>query len=397
MKRPCIAIDVSKGKSCYQCWINEEEKLTNPKFIEHSSIGFEEILEATKKLEKETNEKPIVVFESTGVYHKTLQCYLQIHNIDFIILSPLASAKVRKSNIRSTKTDKKDCKNIAKAYFMKNFKLYENSDEIYDKLLDYGRYYQYLTNQLRKIKIQFRLLLDINFPNFDKLYSNMYTEYPLTLLKKYNHPFKIKNKKPETIAKYLESNTSHTYTQCLKEAQLIINYCKSTVPGCLESSINCELLSSVVEQIDNKIKEQKECERKMISLAKEVYYYGLLVTIPGISDNLASRIIGEIRDINRFDNANSLVAYTGIDPSIYQSGDKDGLHLKITKKGNKNLRCLLYLAVRNTLLRDNKITDYYKKKIAAPYHMNREAAKIACMNKLVRIIYSMCKTGCIFQ
>lgn len=152
MKRPCIALDVSKWSSHYQGWINEDKKCGNPKKIEHNKEGFQEIIAKAKELEGITNEKPIVVFEATGVYHRALQCFLNENNMDYIIISPLASAKVRKSNIRSTKTDKKDCKNIAKVYFVKDLNIYNQNDEIYDKMLDLSRYYQYLTAQLKKTK-----------------------------------------------------------------------------------------------------------------------------------------------------------------------------------------------------------------------------------------------------
>lgn len=66
MKRPCVALDVSKGSSHYQGWINEDKKLGNPKKIEHNQEGFREILAKAKELEGITNEKPIVVFEATG-------------------------------------------------------------------------------------------------------------------------------------------------------------------------------------------------------------------------------------------------------------------------------------------------------------------------------------------
>ena len=71
-----------------------------------------------------------------------------------------------------------------------------------------------------------------------------------------------------------------------------------------------------------------------------------------------------------------------------------GEHLRITKKGNKELRCLLYLACGITIQTDNKIHDYYNKKIADG--LCRKSARIACMNKLLRVIYSMCKNGCEF-
>lgn len=394
MKQPCVAVDVSKSKSHYQGWISIDKKCGNAKCIEHNKIGFQEISDKLKELEGITNEKPVVVFESTGVYHRSLQQYLEDNEIGYIIISPLASAKIRKSNIRSTKNDKRDCKTIARAYFEKDFPLHKKSDEIYDNLREMNRYYHYLTEQLKKCKVQFKLLLDIVFPKFD-LYMKEYSEIPMTLFSKYHHPDEIKNKHPETLAKYLVSKTCHHYNYCLKEAINIIKYCNECQSGCSKDSVDCVLFSEVIEQIKNKVEEQNLYLQKIIDLAKDLPNYELLLTIPGISNNLAARILAEIGDLSRFPRAKSLVAYAGIDPNVYQSGENDGLHLKITKKGNKELRCLLYLAIQNTVQGNNVIADYYHKKIATA--LPSKVAKVACMNKLLRIIYSMCKNGVIFQ
>ena len=394
MKQPCVAVDVSKSKSHYQGWISIDKKCGNAKCIEHNKIGFQEISDKLKELEGITNEKPVVVFESTGVYHRSLQQYLEDNEIGYIIISPLASAKIRKSNIRSTKNDKRDCKTIARAYFEKDFPLHKKSDEIYDNLREMNRYYHYLTEQLKKCKVQFKLLLDIVFPKFD-LYMKEYSEIPMALFSKYHHPDEIKNKHPETLAKYLVSKTCHNYNYSLKEAINIIKYCNECQSGCSKDSVDCVLFSEVIEQIKNKVEEQNLYLQKIIDLAKDLPNYELLLTIPGISNNLAARILAEIGDLSRFPRAKSLVAYAGIDPNVYQSGDNDGLHLKITKKGNKELRCLLYLAIQNTVQSNNAISKYYYKKIATG--LPSKAAKVACMNKLLRIIYSMCKFGVIFQ
>ena len=394
MKQPCVAVDVSKSKSHYQGWISIDKKCGNAKCIEHNKIGFQEISDKLKELEGITNEKPVVVFESTGVYHRSLQQYLEDNEIGYIIISPLASAKIRKSNIRSTKNDKRDCKTIARAYFEKDFPLHKKSDEIYDNLREMNRYYHYLTEQLKKCKVQFKLLLDIVFPKFD-LYMKEYSEIPMALFSKYHHPDEIKNKHPETLAKYLVSKTCHHYNYCLKEAINIIKYCNECQSGCSKDFVDCVLFSEVIEQIKNKVEEQNLYLQKIIDLAKDLPNYELLLTIPGISNNLAARILAEIGDLSRFPRAKSLVAYAGIDPNVYQSGENDGLHLKITKKGNKELRCLLYLAIQNTVQGNNVIADYYHKKIATA--LPSKVAKVACMNKLLRIIYSMCKNGVIFQ
>lgn len=112
MKRPCVALDVSKGSSHYQGWINEDKKLGTPKKIEHNQEGFQEILAKAKELEGITNEKPIVVFEATGVYHRTLQHFLEENGMDYIIVSPLASAKVRKSNIGQPRRIKRTARTL---------------------------------------------------------------------------------------------------------------------------------------------------------------------------------------------------------------------------------------------------------------------------------------------
>ena len=68
---------------------------------------------------------------------------------------------------------------------------------------------------------------------------------------------------------------------------------------------------------------------------------------------------------------------------------------KYRQEGNKELRCLLYLSIQNTVQRNNVISKYYHKKIATG--VPPKVAKVACMNKLLRIIYSMCKFGVIYQ
>ncbi len=395
MKSPCVSVDVSKGKSHFQGWIDVDHKCGNPKCISHTKSGFDEILKKLKELEGITNEKPIVTFESTGVYHKNLQTYLDEKNIKYVIISPLVSAKVRKSNLRSTKTDRKDCKTIARAYFEKNFFIHQKSDEIYENLRNMNRYYQYLVKQLTKMKYQYKSYLSVLFPNYEEVHVKTYNEISLSLFKKFHHPDEIKNKKPESLAKYLEKTTCHKYDYCYREAKAIIEFCNNCQAGCFKNDMICDLFAIVVEQVIQKKEEKELFEKQFIDYAKAIDNYSLLVTIPGIKGNIASRLLAEIGDISRFKNAHSLIAYAGIDPNVYQSGEKGGLHLKITKKGNKNLRTILYQAIENSLKSNNKISDYYKRKIATG--MNSEVAKVACMNKLVRIIYSMCKFGLAFQ
>jgi transposase len=48
--------------------------------------------------------------------------------------------------------------------------------------------------------------------------------------------------------------------------------------------------------------------------------YSLLLSIPGVGEATATTILAEIDDIKRFPGVKQLVAFAGIDPSVFESG-----------------------------------------------------------------------------
>ena len=397
MKGFCISLDVSKGSSFYQGFKGIDEPITKPKKIEHNLEGFKELLNLKEKIRKEYNEECVVIFESTGVYHRSLQTYLDEHDFKYTIISPLLSAKVRKSDIRGTKTDSKDCASIAKVFYLKELRIYSKVDEIYADLKEKNRYYDFLMDEMKRWKIEFRRLLDIIYPGFDKIYNDLYGNFIQAFLLEYSHPEIIRKRRLDTIAKFLEKHTCHTEVYCIRQAQTIKEYAENCASGCSSKSYLVNQFDTVIHNLNAQIKHLKIVLEEIVELAKTLPNYDSIKSIPGIGDNLAARILAEIGDVLRFNNARQLVAFSGIDPQIYQSGQISGLHLKISKKGNKKLRCLLYLAVTCMIKtsRETVIVDFYKKKKADG--LASKSALVASMNKLVRIIYSLCKNGCLFK
>ena len=397
MKGFCISLDVSKGTSFYQGFKGIDEPITKPKKIEHNLEGFKELLNLKEKIRREYNEECVVIFESTGVYHRSLQTYLDEHDFKYTIISPLLSAKVRKSDIRGTKTDSKDCTSIAKVFYLKELRIYSKVDEIYADLKEKSRYYDFLMDEMKRWKIEFRRLLDIIYPGFDKVYDDLYGDFIQAFLLEYSHPEIIRKRRLDTIAKFLEKHTCHTEVYCIRQAQTIKEYAENCASGCSSKSYLVNQFDTVIHNLNAQIKHLKIVLEEIVELAKTLPNYDSIKSIPGIGDNLAARILAEIGDVLRFNNASQLVAFSGIDPQIYQSGQISGLHLKISKKGNKKLRCLLYLAVTCMIRtsRETVIVDFYKKKKADG--LASKSALVASMNKLVRIIYSLCKNGCLFK
>lgn len=142
----------------------------------------------------------------------------------------------------------------------------------------------------------------------------------------------MKNNNPETLAKYLIKETCHHYNEAIKEANKIIEYYKNCCSRLSKESINCQVLKDLILQLNEKIQEQDNCLNQIIDLAKDLPNYELLLSIPDISNNLASRILAELGDINRFSRIRQITAYALLNPHINQSDGNEGLHLKITKK-----------------------------------------------------------------
>lgn len=401
MKGPIVSIDVSKGKSDYQAFKDLNVKYTGSRSIKHNKEGFDEIVNLVREMEKKLETEVCVVYEATGVYHRVLKKVLEDNNIKQFIINPLLSAKTRKNDsLRSPKTDKLDPKSIAKTYYSHSLHNSHKQETIYHELRELSRYYEDILVHIRKDKVAFRAQLDIVFPGYDTLYDDLYGPVALAIIEKYPHPEMLQKKKINTVSKVIQSKTCHRQAMSDTMADKAIEYSKTIYSGCDKDDIEVLILQRFIKKLKEDMAEAERTIGEMIKLAQELPDFSIIKSIPGIGDNLAARIIAELGDMTRFKKKNELVAFAGLDPRISESGQNDGDHMHITKKGNKRLRCLLYLAVTCSIRLkrdDNSIKDFYIKKKQQSNPMCSKAAKTACASKLVRIIYSMCKTGELYQ
>ena len=176
-------------------------------------------------------------------------------------------------------------------------------------------------------------------------------------------------------------------------AEKIAAYAKTHVSGASPDSYRVEELKMMAARAKAIAEDSEAIMDSMISKAMVLPEFDLLKTIPGIADITATRLIAEIGDINAYPKADSLIAYTGLDPAVMQSGQMTGEHMHITKKGNSHLRATLYVAVTNMIMTkaDNMITRYVLKKKNSG--LSYKAAVIAGCSKLLRLIHAMLRNG----
>ena len=109
----CLAIDVAKSKSMVTLISSCGEVLIEPYEINHSINDFTNLLNRINKFKLENIS---VIMESTGIYHRPIERYFLEHNFKVFVINPIYG-KMRKRNIRKTKTDKEDCFNLANLFF----------------------------------------------------------------------------------------------------------------------------------------------------------------------------------------------------------------------------------------------------------------------------------------
>ena len=135
--------------------------------------------------------------------------------------------------------------------------------------------------------------------------------------------------------------------------------------------------------------EIEEIEKEITSLMDEIH--SPITTIPGMGVRMGAMILAEIGDFSSFDSADKILAYAGMSPSTYQSGQLNNCHSHMEKRGSKYLRYALFNATRYVCLWEPSFAAYLAKKQAEGKHYYVAISHAA--KKLVRLIFAMEKSG----
>jgi transposase len=114
----------------------------------------------------------------------------------------------------------------------------------------------------------------------------------------------------------------------------------------------------------------------------------LLVTIPGIADTTAARLLAECRSIRAFDSARAYAAFAGLVPTERQSGTLRG-RPRLSKLGSGRLRLALYWPAISAM-RCNPLLKPFAARLAA-HGKHKMVIVAAVMRKLLHQVYGVLK------
>ena len=376
-----VGIDIASEKhDC--CILGEHNKKLESFSFSNTRDGFISLLAACKKYAEPEQTK--IGLESTGIYGDNLRDFLRRNGYEIRTFNPLLIKKsIQATTLRKTKTDKSDASFLA-AYLARELpdpdpQISYHISEL--KSLTRARFS--VVGACSKAKTQLKALLVQVFPEFHTAFSDVFGVAAIAILRKYPTAKKLSAAKKTAVAKILSEASRHRLGE--EKAAMLIDLAKNSV-GCHSETKALEM-QYYLDQIELNTAYIRRYEAAIREIMNEID--SPITTIPGIGLVLGAMILAELGDVTRFATPEKVLAFAGLDPSIYQSGKYTPASGTMVKRGSPQLRWALLMAARSTIVHNPNIAIYYQKKLSEGKHYNVICSHIA--KKLVRILYSLLK------
>ena len=381
-----VGIDVAKDK--HDCFItnSDGEVLFKAFTILNNREGFETLFQRIESVTEDLT-KVKVGLEATGHYSYNLLGFLLDKGLPTFLINPLHTNLFRKSlSLRKTKTDKVDARTIASMIMSDvNLKSYSNTSYHNEELKSLTRYRFDKVKERATLKSSVSRLVCILFPELENLVPTLHMVSVYALLSEFPGASAIANAHLTRLTNLLNESSKGRYD---KDTAILFREAARSSIGSHMPAKSLELKHTIklIRELDAEI---EEIENEIKNIMDEIN--APILTIPGISYRMGAMILAEIGDFSRFDSPDKILAYAGMSPSTYQSGQLDNCYAHMEKRGSRYLRYALYNATKYVCHWDESFGAYLAKKRAEGKHYNVALSHAA--KKLVRLIYHLERTG----
>ena len=381
-----VGIDVAKDK--HDCCIlgSDGDMLFSPFTIPNTLYGFDELYEKIGSLTDDVSEIKVGL-EATGHYHLNLLRSLLDNGLPSFVINPLHTNLFRKGqSLRKTKTDKVDAASIAMMLLTdKTLKPYSETSYHNEELKSLTRYRFDKVQERSRLKVSVSRLVSILFPELEKMVPTLHMNSVYALLSEFPGASHIASAHLTRLKHLLYDASKGHYG---RDIAISIRDAASSSIGTAIPSKSMELKHTIhlIQVISAEIDEIEAAINEIMDSLNSP-----ITTIPGLKNRMGAMILAEVGDFSRFDSADQILAYAGLSPSTYQSGQLTSSHSRMEKRGSRYLRYALFNATQYVCIWDPTFKAYLAKKRSEGKHYYVAISHAA--KKLVRLIYRMQLTG----
>lgn len=372
----CCGIDVAKRKHMAAILSAEGQVIQAPLSVANTRAGFDQLRQALATL-----GGPVTIgLEATGHYWLALYDDLTRQGYPVVVFNPLQIHAFRKSGVRKVKNDRSDAVWIAEYLRFGGHPPTSPTLPVWLQLKELSRFRFHLSDQIGDGKRKLLSVLDRVFPEYETAFSSVFLAASRRLLAAAASAHEIAEFDLAELAQLLQSASRGRFGQA--QAEIVQNLARQSVGVTFLADAAQVEMRCLLAQIDLLEEQRRQVDQAVEQLMAQVPQF--LITIPGVGPVTAAAILAEIGDVNRFETVEKLVAYAGIDASVYQTGEFEATQRHMSKRGSPYLRHALWQAATAALLHNPELKAYYARKRQEGKH-HGTALGAVCRKLLARI------------
>ena len=383
-----VVVGVDPGKDYHQFAVLDEygDQIGKSFSVPVSYEGYEDKL--WQRLGRITGEcgtaEVVFAIENACNLWKTLAGYMTVKGYQVVLVSPLTTRCSRPLMSHDfSKTDPKDAFLVARNAQQGHYNRYRLNSSRIESLHQLSISYSKLLKDRVKNIQRLRSFMDNVFPEYMKIFPDISVDSSLYLLGRYflpHHFLKMETGKELLAIKRISQGNygKEKLTQLKDQAKESIGLQEP-----VEETSQRLILDSWIESIRLIKDRMKVIEKEMVRLASESESFELLISLKGVSDLSAARLIAECRDFEGVSHYGQIEKFAGLNVRVSDSGRSKGAR-HINGIGNKRLNHVLNQMAEQTVRYIPEVGNkYMRRQLKKPSYRKNIIASIPQLLKLI--------------
>lgn len=355
-------IDVAKRKHVACVMDRDGEFIFRSQSFNNDTEGFQCLLDRLKDVGQ--RRRILVGMEATGHYWYGLQDFLAHEGYETIVLNPIQTRQQVRKDIRIRKTDKIEARHIAQLLKNGDHQVSLVPDDFAMTCRQLTRLRYKLIKQGAGIKRLLWSRLHPVWPEYETLLANSFCKTGRKLLMTAPTPADVLALERDELAELVRKTSRGQYADT--KAEEIRQAAQHTVGTCrgLDGARVC--IRSLLTQMEALTPIRKQLEADIEALADRLPAH--IFTLPGVNRLSAVSLFGETDPIETFSSGAQLVAFAGLDTTVFQTGQYEAPHRRITKRGSPFLRHTLWNMAHRACYQEGDLRDYWLRRRGEGLH-----------------------------
>jgi transposase len=384
-----VGVDIAKSSHVAALRLPSGEVTKSFSFT-NDLTGFQRLAqEVEQHCEKYNLRGAVLGIEPTGHYWEALAYWWEENYGTVVLVNPMHTKRAKELEDNSPlKSDPKDARVVADLVAQGKYLECHLPRGVFAELRNLVSERDRCQSQRTQVINQLHQSVDRIFPELASEFSSIRVKSYRQLLANYPEPEHL-TKVPVGELTVQLRKWSRGYLGEQKAERLIALAGRSIGVKEAASTIGAEVkrLTGQLDLIEN---ECSKLESQIENCLEGTPGAALLLTVPSFGPITVAGILANTGDLAEYEHPEEVLKLAGLNLFEISSGKHRG-KLRISKRGRAQLRKILYMAALRSARRGNPFRLYYQRLVDRG--VERTAALVALMRKLLRIIWSLVRNS----